>query len=343
LFLWPLAVWLLATRRYRSVFNACIGCVVAVALSAVPLGLGVLVHYPIVLRSVSQLEAPGSASLVGLGFTLTGSTMVGFVMSFVGGGLLLLLALRSGRRGDDSRAFRLCVVASLALTPIVWNHYLVLLFVPLAIVRPRFSPLWLGTAWVIGAVGNLMDGFPLVVAICTIWVIVLMQAGAFSDVGSRMQIGARWTRATHRQLVGSLSLWAALIWVLWALLGVVPAVAALRAPAGSLAAASGTASLRIHRTGGKICFRVITAGAPLPTVLRIVDARSNEVHIERRMQAAQLSACGRFTKARDPGDLAAAFSAHRLRLRIEIDSKSGQKVLSGDVVPPSDSGHDSPR
>ena len=43
-----------------------------------------------------------------------------------------------------SRARSRCAVAAtLALSPIVWLHYLVLLLVPLAIARPRFSIVWL--------------------------------------------------------------------------------------------------------------------------------------------------------------------------------------------------------
>ena len=35
------------------------------------------------------------------------------------------------------------MVATLALSPIVWLHYLVVLLVPMAISRPRFTTLWL--------------------------------------------------------------------------------------------------------------------------------------------------------------------------------------------------------
>jgi hypothetical protein len=35
------------------------------------------------------------------------------------------------------------VVSGLIATPILWNHYLVLLLAPIAIVRPRLAPLWL--------------------------------------------------------------------------------------------------------------------------------------------------------------------------------------------------------
>jgi hypothetical protein len=35
------------------------------------------------------------------------------------------------------------LAAALVMTPILWLHYLVLLAVPIALARPRLSPLWL--------------------------------------------------------------------------------------------------------------------------------------------------------------------------------------------------------
>ncbi len=43
----------------------------------------------------------------------------------------------------DRRSFTFALAAALALTPVVWNHYLLLLIVPVAIARPRLSGLWL--------------------------------------------------------------------------------------------------------------------------------------------------------------------------------------------------------
>ena len=40
-------------------------------------------------------------------------------------------------------ALTLCLAAALAASPIVWMHYFLLLLVPLALIRPRLSPLWL--------------------------------------------------------------------------------------------------------------------------------------------------------------------------------------------------------
>ena len=61
------------------------------------------------------------------------------------------------RRDDgDRRAFALAVIATIAITPIVWLHYFTLLVAPLAIARPRFAWAWLlmWAFWLIPAQGN---------------------------------------------------------------------------------------------------------------------------------------------------------------------------------------------
>ena len=61
---------------------------------------------------------------------------------------LLALALRAARRDADEpgerdrRSLTLVLAAALVLTPIVWQHYLALLIAPIALARPRLSPLW---------------------------------------------------------------------------------------------------------------------------------------------------------------------------------------------------------
>jgi hypothetical protein len=55
---------------------------------------------------------------------------------------VLAIALAARGRDGDRRAFAVAVVASLATTPILWLHYLLLLFVPIALYRPRLSGLW---------------------------------------------------------------------------------------------------------------------------------------------------------------------------------------------------------
>ena len=68
---------------------------------------------------------------------------VGRALTVVAGGALLVGCFLFARREDDARAFTCAVAATLAISPIVWFHYLVVLLVPMAILRPRFSAIWL--------------------------------------------------------------------------------------------------------------------------------------------------------------------------------------------------------
>jgi hypothetical protein len=66
------------------------------------------------------------------------------VITVLVGGALLAAAIYFGRRVvDDERSFVAANGAALLHTPVARLHNYVLLAVPLAIARPRFSALWL--------------------------------------------------------------------------------------------------------------------------------------------------------------------------------------------------------
>ena len=143
LFLWPLAAWLAATRRWAAAAGA---VVVATALalgSWAVIGFDGIADYSDLLRRLSDLEATNSysayAMLVAIGFSST----LSHAATIAAGIALLWLAWRVARDADgDRRAFTLALAAGLVLTPILWLHYLVLLVVPIALARPRLSGLW---------------------------------------------------------------------------------------------------------------------------------------------------------------------------------------------------------
>jgi alpha-1,2-mannosyltransferase len=143
LFVWPVLGWTLAARRYSTtVLAIAVSAGVTIAAWAL-LGFAGLAGYPALVRKVDSLYAGNSWSLVGTAMSLGLGSTIGHVLSLVVGLLLLVGCLALGRRGDEQGSFTLAIGASLALTPIVWLHYLVLLLVPMAIARPRFTPLWL--------------------------------------------------------------------------------------------------------------------------------------------------------------------------------------------------------
>ena len=141
--LWPMFVWMLATRRLRA---SAVAVVVGVAMTLgawAVIGFDGLTGYPDLLRRLSDIQAENSYSLVGMAATAGLPAAVGRGLTLVVGGALLVACVVFARRADDVRAFTCAVAATLALSPIVWLHYLVVLLVPLAIARPRFSAIWL--------------------------------------------------------------------------------------------------------------------------------------------------------------------------------------------------------
>ena len=140
IFLWPLGVWLLATRRLRSValFFAIASGLLVTGWAVIAFhGLGA---YPHLLRVLSDVEAGKSYSLVGfLGLTGTRASIASLLLGLAVTGATIAAA--RGRHGDR-RALAVAVAGAVLATPVLWIHYFVLLFVPIALFRPRLSPVW---------------------------------------------------------------------------------------------------------------------------------------------------------------------------------------------------------
>ena len=140
LFLWPLFVWLLATRRFRTAIAAgAIGLVLLGGGWAV-IGFGGLSGYPHLLRVLSKVEAVQSYSLVGL-LHMGGSSAM-LLTSMLAVAVVAAVVLAARGPNGDRRSFAVAVAGALLATPVLWLHYLVLLFVPIALARPRLSALW---------------------------------------------------------------------------------------------------------------------------------------------------------------------------------------------------------
>jgi len=131
-FVWPLAVWLAATHRFRATLVA-IGLAAASLLLLLPYVS--LVHYA---RSLTQLGRgfdQDSYTVFGLAVQSGVSETPARVAMWAAG-----LALLAGTW--RYRSFTLAVAAALTLSPIVWLDYFAVAMVPLAIARPRLSWVW---------------------------------------------------------------------------------------------------------------------------------------------------------------------------------------------------------
>jgi alpha-1,2-mannosyltransferase len=140
LFVWPLFVWLLATRRLRTVVEAAVFGLVLLIGGWAAIGFAGLRGYPHLLHLLSQVEAVQSFSLVGL-FRLQGGAATALTAVLVVGVVAGVVIAGRGPDGDR-RSLTVAVAGALLATPVLWLHYLVLLFVPLALARPRLSALW---------------------------------------------------------------------------------------------------------------------------------------------------------------------------------------------------------
>ena len=140
LFLWPLVVWLLATRRWRSAAASVGAGTVLLLGSWAVIGFAGFGSYPTLLRVLERIEAPVSYSVVALVGVHGGAATALTAVLAVALAAAVFLAARAP--DGDRRAFAVAVLAALVATPLLWLHYLLLLYVPIALYRPRLSALW---------------------------------------------------------------------------------------------------------------------------------------------------------------------------------------------------------
>lgn len=209
LFLWPLAIWLALMRRVRAAVGA---VVVAVGLGAATwaaIGFAGLGDYPGLLRRLADAESTSSYSVVALGVRAHLPLLAARILSVLVALALLAAAAWASRderrtpRDRDVATLTLTLAAALAASPIVWVHYFLLLLVPLALTRPRLSPLWLVplvfqplgiAAWPAGDARKL--AIALVATLVILGAAVIPGAG---DVRALGRIRSRLTPADGRQ------------------------------------------------------------------------------------------------------------------------------------------------
>lgn len=162
-FLWPVWLWLIGTRRYRAAAIAAAASAVALLAAWGSIGFAGLRTYPRLLGRLTGLEGPKSYSLFSLGHAFgLGSALAQIVVFLVGAVAIVVVARRVP---DNGRLLIAAIGVSLLLTPILWPHYLVLLFVPVALARPLLSPIWIApmAIWLDGNAWS--DGSPARIAV----------------------------------------------------------------------------------------------------------------------------------------------------------------------------------
>lgn len=140
---WPLVVWLAATRRWSTAAGVVLVAGASTFLLWAVLGFSGLSGYVGSLGTLADQQqlrgytVQALAEDAGLHSPLPG--LLGSALALV----TLVGVVVFARRGDDARSFAFAVAAVIVASPIVWLHSFVLLIAPLAVLRPRFSALWL--------------------------------------------------------------------------------------------------------------------------------------------------------------------------------------------------------
>jgi Glycosyltransferase family 87 len=191
--LWPLLVWSVASRRLRATALAAAVSIGVTLAAWAALSFDGLERYPDMMRRLTELEAEHSYSLVGAGAALGLGDTAARVIALGVGLALLVACVVAARRAADLRAFTLALAASLALSPIVWLHYFVLLLVPLAVARPRFSAVWLLPLllWLTPLNGNGEAIQPLLPTLVAAALVALVLFGSDRERDGRHQAVAR--------------------------------------------------------------------------------------------------------------------------------------------------------
>lgn len=131
-FVWPLGVWLAATRRFRETVLA---AAVAAASLLLVLPFTSLQNYAHALSRLSKVFDQDSYNVFGLLVQAGVDDAVARAVMFAVGAVLLAAVWRY-------QSLALAVAAALVISPIVWLDYFALAALPLALARPRLSPIW---------------------------------------------------------------------------------------------------------------------------------------------------------------------------------------------------------
>ena len=191
LFLIPLLLWLLLSRRYRTLAWAAGGTVCLLALGFVlgPLGPGGYLH---LLSRLGAHEARQGFGAIGALMNLGASHGLAEGIAALTGLVVISLAYGQWRRGGDERLmFSAALVAALLVSPVVWSHYLALVAaIPIVFEARRRWFVWLALcSWAIAPPhGVHLHTALLGVTALGSWLVVAAVAAAL-ELATRMRPG----------------------------------------------------------------------------------------------------------------------------------------------------------
>ncbi len=142
IFLWPLTLWLAASRRASAALWSLAVAAIVLILSWAAVGFRGISDYPDLVRRLTDRMDERSYTVYALGVDLGLPASAAWMLWMSLAIATLVAVVLVARGGDDRRSYVLALAAAIAFSPIVWLHYFALLLVAVAVARPRLGAVW---------------------------------------------------------------------------------------------------------------------------------------------------------------------------------------------------------
>jgi Glycosyltransferase family 87 len=139
---WPIALWLLFTRRIRATAWGLASALVLNLIAWALIGFGQVDSWLHLLSLQTDVLYRHGYGLIALATRLGAGRGLGTMLQLFASVALAGACVRFARAKRDREAFTLAVDLMIVSSPLVDNHYFALLIVPLAIAQPYLSRLW---------------------------------------------------------------------------------------------------------------------------------------------------------------------------------------------------------
>jgi hypothetical protein len=143
LFVWPLALWLLATRRYVALAYAVLSGLALNLVAWAIIGFDQVGPFIELLGLVTDRMEPHSDSVLAIALDHGASRPAAYALTCALATIAGCSCFVLARRGREAAGLLLCIIVCFLATPVIWLHYFALLIVPIALLRPRLAIEWL--------------------------------------------------------------------------------------------------------------------------------------------------------------------------------------------------------
>jgi Glycosyltransferase family 87 len=133
-----LFAWMVLTKRWRAVLVGLVACGAAALVATVVTGLATWADYAALLGRVNQpVTTPKNMTPGAIAWRAGASLEIAIALEWAAAAATLVIALFAWLRRDPATGFVVSVVASQILSPLLWDHYAMLLLLPVALLLQR--------------------------------------------------------------------------------------------------------------------------------------------------------------------------------------------------------------